>query len=93
LCRVIAEGRATLLRLGGVLGLFRSEPAEWLSRQAERRLESSGLDVAAIEALLAERREARKNRDFKRSDQIRDQLAEQGIELLDSRDGTTWKVK
>jgi cysteinyl-tRNA synthetase len=93
LAGVIAAGRDTLLRLGGVLGLFASEPAAWLARQAQRRLQESGLDAAAIAALIDERRAARQSRDFARADRIRDELAAQGIELLDGKDGTTWKVK
>jgi cysteinyl-tRNA synthetase len=89
----IAAGRETLLRLGGVLGLFASVPAEWLARQGERRLAASGLDAAVIERLIDERLAARKNRDFARADQIRDELAEQGVQLLDSPQGTTWKMK
>ena len=44
-----------------------------------------------IEALLAERVEARKNKDFARSDAIRDQLKEQGILLDDTPQGTRWR--
>lgn len=43
-----------------------------------------------IEALIAERQEARTNKDFARADAIRDQLAEQGIKLLDTKDGVRW---
>ncbi|MGT2774642.1 cysteine--tRNA ligase [Streptococcus hyovaginalis] len=43
-----------------------------------------------IEALIAERQEARANKDFARADAIRDQLAEQGIKLLDTKDGVRW---
>ncbi|MHB8709263.1 MAG: DALR domain-containing protein, partial [Desulfuromonadales bacterium] len=93
LAGAIAEGRETLLRLGGVLGLFTSVPAEWLARQAGRRLAESGLDAAAIEALIAERQTARKNRDFKRADEIREILAAQGVLLLDGPEGTSWKLK
>ena len=93
LAATITGGRETLLRLGGVLGLFTSSPADWLSRQAQRRLAESGLDAAAIEALIAERLAARKNRDFARADQIRDALAVQGVQLLDSAQGTSWKLK
>jgi cysteinyl-tRNA synthetase len=89
----IVAGHASLLRLGGVLGLFTSVPAEWLAAQGQRCLARSGLDEAAIAALIAERQAARRNRDFARADQIRDQLAAQGIELLDSKDGTSWKAK
>jgi cysteinyl-tRNA synthetase len=89
----IVAGHASLLRLGGVLGLFASVPADWLAAQGQRRLAGSGLDEAAIAALIAERQAARSNRDFARADQIRDHLAAQGIELLDSKDGTSWKAK
>ena len=93
LAAAIVDGRETLLRLGGVLGLFGSVPAEWLARQGERRLAESGLDAAAIEQLIDERLAARKNRDFARADRIRDELAEKGVQLLDSPQGTTWKMK
>ena len=43
-----------------------------------------------IEALIAERQEARANRDFASADRIRDQLAAQGIKLLDTKDGVRW---
>ena len=43
-----------------------------------------------IEALIAERQEARANRDFATADRIRDELAAQGIKLLDTKDGVRW---
>lgn len=45
---------------------------------------------ADIENLIAERQEARANRDFARADAIRDQLAAQGIKLLDTKEGVRW---
>ena len=50
-------------------------------------------DAAEIEGLIAERNAARKNKDFKRSDTIRDDLAARGILLEDTPDGTKWKKK
>lgn len=44
-----------------------------------------------IEALIAQRQEARKARDFAKADQIRDDLLAQGIELMDTREGVRWK--
>ncbi|MFV0558926.1 MAG: cysteine--tRNA ligase [Enterococcus sp.] len=44
-----------------------------------------------IDALIQERLDARKNRDFTRSDEIRDQLKEQGIILEDTPQGTRWR--
>jgi cysteinyl-tRNA synthetase len=56
--------------------------------------DSPSVPDAEIEALVAERQGARKRRDFAASDRIRDQLAERGIILEDSRDGTVrWKRK
>ncbi len=53
--------------------------------------EEKGLLDEEIEALLEERIQARKNRDFARSDEIRDQLAAMNIILEDTRQGTRWK--
>ncbi len=56
--------------------------------------DSPPLSDAEIEALVAERQAARKRRDFAASDRIRDQLAERGVILEDSRDGgVRWKRK
>ncbi|MCC6327558.1 MAG: cysteine--tRNA ligase [Acidobacteria bacterium] len=44
-----------------------------------------------VEALVEERQEARRNRNFARSDEIRDELAEKGIILEDTKDGVRWK--
>ena len=53
------------------------------------------MDISAeeIERLIVERAEARKAKDFKRGDEIRDLLLARGIQLLDSAQGTTWNVK
>lgn len=48
-------------------------------------------DAAGIEALLADRKAARENRDFARSDAIRRELESRGIEIKDGPTGTSWK--
>ena len=53
----------------------------------------SSLDADRIEALIEARNDARRNKDFRRADEIRDELAAAGIELEDSREGTRWKVR
>ncbi|PLX83238.1 MAG: cysteine--tRNA ligase [Desulfuromonas sp.] len=82
-----------LLRLGAVLGIFLSDPAGWLQKQKFAALESLDVTAEEIDALIAERLQARGEKDFARSDEIRDGLAARGIELLDSPGGTDWKVK
>jgi len=46
-----------------------------------------------IQSLIDERQEARHRRDFARADEIRDELAERGITLEDTKDGVRWKTK
>lgn len=77
---------AELKALGGVFGIFTVEPKTFLQGIA-----SDGPDAEQIETLIAERVAAKKNRDFARADQIRDDLLVQGVVLEDSREGTTWR--
>jgi len=48
---------------------------------------------AEVQSLIDERQEARRRRDFSRSDEIRDELASRGIILEDTKDGVRWKRK
>ncbi len=56
-------------------------------------LAQQSLTDDAINALLAERDQAKKRRDFARADQIRKELTEKGILIEDSIDGVRWKRK
>ncbi|MBQ7085730.1 MAG: hypothetical protein IJM95_10885 [Anaerotignum sp.] len=47
-------------------------------------------DVAKIEALIAQRAEAKKAKDFAKADAIRDELAAMGITIKDTRQGVQW---
>ena len=49
--------------------------------------------IAQVEELIAKRQEARKNKDFKTADAIRDQLADMGIVLKDTPQGVQWSRK
>ncbi|WP_018293953.1 cysteine--tRNA ligase [Mariprofundus ferrooxydans] len=69
--------------MSALLGIVQQNTAIWF--------QSGDVDAAAIEALIEERLQARKNRDFARADAIRDELSAQGIVLEDSASGTTWK--
>jgi cysteinyl-tRNA synthetase len=83
----------TVLKLGEVIGLFGSDPHSWLETFKLAGLSSLGITVEEIESQITERLQARKDKDFARSDEIRDELEVRGIMLLDSREGTTWKLK
>jgi cysteinyl-tRNA synthetase len=76
-----AKGRDAVLdaiaKFDSVLGIFGKEESQILN--------------AEIEALIEERQKARQSRNFARSDEIRDLLAEKGIILEDTKDGVRWK--
>jgi cysteinyl-tRNA synthetase len=50
-------------------------------------------DEDLINKLIAERKEARDNKDWSKADEIRDKLKNMGVDILDSKDGTTWKAR
>jgi cysteinyl-tRNA synthetase len=60
---------------------------------APELIAAQSLTDEAIEALVAERTAAKKARNFARADQIRNELAEKGVILEDSKDGVRWKRK
>ncbi len=93
LCEILATARQAVIDVGRVLGLFTSEPAEYLGRIKSRRAAELEISTEEIEGLIGERALARKSKDFKRSDEIRDLLLSRNIALLDSPLGTTWAVK
>src|SRR5699024_8272908 len=69
----------TYARLFDVLGLI------------DKKKETE-VDEAFIEEKIAERNEAKKNRDFATADKIRDELKDMGIILKDTREGTKWEI-
>jgi cysteinyl-tRNA synthetase len=79
------EAFAGSLRL---LGFLQQSAAEWLAH----RQQGADIDVSKVQSLIAARTAARKAKDFKESDRIRDELAAMGVALKDSKDGTTWEI-
>ncbi|TNE75838.1 MAG: cysteine--tRNA ligase, partial [Gammaproteobacteria bacterium] len=77
---------AELKGMGDIFGILGSDPEAFLQGGGE-----GDLGAEQIEALIAERAAAKKNRDFARADQIREDLLAQGVVLEDSREGTTWR--
>ncbi|MSO67510.1 MAG: cysteine--tRNA ligase [Pseudolabrys sp.] len=71
-----------------LIGLLRNTTAEWKSF----RPASIAVDEAKVLSLIEARNAARKAKDFKESDLIRDELAAMGVVLKDSKDGTTWEI-
>jgi cysteinyl-tRNA synthetase len=80
-----AEATRRALEWAEQTGRLKDVAPELLMRQ--------GLTDEAIDALVAERTQAKKQRNFARADQIRNELAEKGVVLEDSKDGVRWKRK
>jgi cysteinyl-tRNA synthetase len=70
-----------------------AEKAGKMSAVAPELIAAQSISDEAIEALVAEREQARKQRNFARADQIRNELAEMGVILEDSKNGVRWKRK
>jgi len=75
-----------LVSLAKPLGVLQQDPEDYLKTGVQ-------LSEDKIEDLIREREVARTNRDFKKSDQIRDELISMNIVLEDSADGTSWRRK
>jgi len=83
--RAIAKGE--LLASGALIGFLQADPEAWFH---------GGADVALttrIDALIAERISARTAKDWARADAIRAELTALNVEVMDSADGATWKLK
>ncbi|MEM9487510.1 MAG: cysteine--tRNA ligase [Myxococcota bacterium] len=76
----------------GALGVLYRPPGEFLAERRDRLAERRGIDSARVAELLDARAEARKAKDYARADQVRDQLHEMGVEVLDTPRGTEWKI-
>ena len=81
-----ATKRALIGSFDTVLGLSLLEKAAALREKAAAPVEGA----EEIEALIAKRLEAKKAKDWATADAIRDQLKEMGVEIKDSKEGTTW---
>lgn len=62
-----------------------------LLKEDKSEVDDDNIDL--IEKLIAERSEARKNKQWAKADEIRNKLNEMNIELLDTKEGTTWKKR
>ena len=79
-----------LKQLGAILGLLQQAPQTFLKGTQQQGMP---LSESEIEAKIAQRQEAKANKEFAQADAIRDELAALGIILKDSREGTSWVLE
>lgn len=84
----LAAAKGELLQMGELLGLLQQDPDQWFQGNAE----TLGIDPAQVETLIAERQQAKLDKNYGRADEIRAELLAAGVVLEDSRAGTTWRL-
>ena len=84
----LSREKATLLGMGAQLGLLQQDPEEWFRWQPST---AAVVDEREIESQIEARKAARKAKNFKEADRIRDDLKAKGILLEDTPQGTIWR--
>lgn len=80
-----ARLKGELIAITGILGIARQDPTSWFHGQQQ-----GGMSPETIEALIQQRQDAKKAKDFARADEIRDELKQAGVLIQDTREGTQW---
>jgi len=88
----LEEALEELRVFGSVMGILELDPNDYLKRE---KLSKTPLEITEeeIQHLIEERTAARKEKNWKRADEIREYLNSKGILLEDSKEGTIWRVK
>ncbi len=90
---LLRQGADDIKRLANIIGLLMEDPHGFEKRKQEKFLQKNQLNPADINDLINQRNEARNAKDWQKADELREQLHNMGIELLDGPEGTSWKVK
>ncbi|MEA3469176.1 MAG: cysteine--tRNA ligase [Thermodesulfobacteriota bacterium] len=92
-CILLKDAAATLRKLAAIMGILQENAADYLAAKKAAMLARITISEEEILELIQQRNQARADKDWARSDEIRDKLLEQRIELKDGPDGTGWSVK
>ncbi len=90
---LLKKGLGYFSNMGWVFGLFRDDPEVYLAQQRIEGLKKLNLIEEEILRSIEERNLARKEKNWKRGDEIRNDLLSKGIILEDTPTGTNWKLK
>ena len=90
---MLKQGLNHFSRIGWVFGLFQEAPETYLSEEREKGLKRLKLSEGEILHFIEERNIARKEKNWKRADEIRNELLSKGIILEDTPSGTNWKLR
>ena len=90
---ILKQGLDHFSKRGWVFGLFREDPQNYLDQQKKEGLKKLNLTEDEILKFIEERNLSRKEKNYKRADEIRTDLLSKGIVLEDTSSGTNWKLK
>ncbi|MBR3281165.1 MAG: cysteine--tRNA ligase [Clostridia bacterium] len=82
-----------IINLYNILSVFEENPEEFIDDLKNKYLTKLNISVNEISDLISQRTEAKQNKDYAKADEIRNELDNKGIVLLDSKDGTVWNIK
>jgi cysteinyl-tRNA synthetase len=80
-----------ILRIGNILGILSETPSVYFEKKKHSEAHKKFISPEIIEALIKDRETARKTKDFKRADEIREKLKGLNVQIEDRPDGTIWK--
>jgi cysteinyl-tRNA synthetase len=91
--RFQVEGICTdIVKIANIFGILAEIPYEYFDRKRSEALTAGAVDSDRIEALIQQRADARKAKDFATADRIRKELEDMNIAIEDRPDGAVWKV-
>ncbi len=89
----LKDAASTLKRLADIMGLLRQDAITFLAERKQQLLDKVSIDETMINMMISEREQCRIEKNWSRSDEIRDELLAKNIELKDGPSGTEWSVK
>jgi cysteinyl-tRNA synthetase len=90
---LLKQGFNHFSQMGWIFGLFQEDPETYLREQKKEGLKKLNLSEEEILKLIEDRNVARREKNWKRADEIRSALLSKGIVLEDTSTGTIWKIK
>ena len=77
---------------GQLLAILQRDPADALIELRDLAVKALNLDVSLVEQLIQQRDQARQNKEWAEADRLRDQLLAMQVEIMDSPEGTSWRI-
>ncbi len=81
-----------LKQVDQVLGMFSADPSTYLEKHRKKAADRAGISIEWIQGKIAERLNARDEKDWAKADVLRDELLSKGVVLMDGVNGTEWSV-